>query len=149
MQMLNIPQVDIDNQAIKVRFPVKKMKIRNIRLLFAYKRANPSQYTRVVTNRQIKADGVRWRVDATVPLQVHPSLRLFLEFRQYRAINRVNDNPLPAIGDTDDPFTGDRLAAGGPFESLVWGQADNGSFDINLFPTRSELRIERSYNLAR
>ena len=73
---------------------------------------------------------------AGMPLQVYPATRLFLELRQGGAVDGVNDNALPAIGDTDDAFAGHRLTAIGAAEGLVGGQAHDRTAGVDLFRYR-------------
>ena len=54
MQMFQIPYFDINNEAIKVRFPVHKVQVRDICTLFADQCAYSPQDPLIVTDRNIQ-----------------------------------------------------------------------------------------------
>mmetsp|Transcript_28501 Transcript_28501/g.53456 ORF Transcript_28501/g.53456 Transcript_28501/m.53456 type:complete len:369 (+) Transcript_28501:1672-2778(+) len=133
VQMLGVPKLYVDQQPVKVRFSIHKLKIGDIGLALANQCANASQHAGIVANRQIQRHAVDCRVRPFVPMQVQPAVRLVLVFAHPGAVDGVHHDPLATKGDADDPFARKRLAAGGPFERLAGAQAHNGAARIDLF----------------
>ena len=131
MQVFGITQVNFDNKTVKIGFSIDKCQIGYIRLLLADQRADSPQHARIVGDGHVEADGMHRRMGAGMPAQIDPAVRLLLEFGQGGAIYGMHDHALPAIGDTDDAFAGNRLAAIGPPVGLIGGQADHRAVGID------------------
>ena len=88
-------------------------------------------------------------VAAGMPVQIDPAAGLFLEFLKRGAVDGVDHHALPAIGDADDAFAWNGLAAGGAAEGLVIGQAHDGAGGIHLVILGAgEFGVERFHHAA-
>ena len=149
MQVFHIPELHVDNEAIEVRLPVNKAKIVDIRSLFADQRADPAEDPGIVGNREVEAHVIDRLVGALVPAKVDPALGLIFELFERGAVDGVDDNALAAIGDADDAFARDRLAAGGTGKALFAREADNGMGGLDLVPLLpGQVGIEGFHDLA-
>lgn len=137
VQVFHIAQVYVYFEAIVVRFPVNEEQVRDIGLLLADQCADLPQHPGVIADCQPERHRIGGRMPARVPVQIDPAVRLVLEFDQCRAVDGMNDDALPAIGDSDDALAGQRLTAGAARRRLVGSQTEDGAICSTSSPSRA------------
>ena len=139
MQVFQVPYFDINKEAIKVRFPVHKVQVRDICTLLANQCADSPQDTLIVAYRDVQRHRVDWGMNAAMPVQIDPTPHFVFELGQGAAIYGVNDDTSPLVSYSNDTLSWHWLAAKCSLERLVGRQSDNGQSgidDITLLPRK-------------
>src|SRR6056297_3840451 len=130
--MFRVSDIHIDQQSVKVRLPVKKLKVGDIGLLFAYQGANSTQHTSIVPDREIEGHRIDRGMLAVLPLQVKPALWLVFKLGERFAVDLVYIDALAAKSESDNAFSRQRLAAFAPAKMLIGSKADDSALGADL-----------------